>query len=75
MPGYIPYLLIVGLPSSVFGYLRYRAYVSLVKHIVDAEGSEGLRAMDHVTGPWRPTLKPVGKQLHTKDDPPEGQAR
>lgn len=53
MPTYIPYLLLVGLPSSVFGYLRYRAYVNLVKHIVDAEGSKGLRAMKHVAGPWR----------------------
>jgi hypothetical protein len=66
MQSFLPYLLamLAGLPSATFGYLRYRAYTRLVQHVVDEEGSKGLRAMCNVVGPWRsvPFTRP-NKQL------------
>jgi hypothetical protein len=60
MPSYLPYIIAAaGMPAALFGYLRYRAYVGLVKHVVDKEGVAGLRAMGHVTGPWRTLAKAI----------------
>ncbi len=37
--------------SVMFGYLRYRSYVGLVRHISDKHGVDGLHALDQVAGP------------------------
>jgi hypothetical protein len=66
MQSFAPYLIALGLglPGAWFGYLRYRAYTDLVRHVVDKEGAKGLLALSNVAGPWRPlSLSRQGKQL------------
>ncbi|MEU8632781.1 hypothetical protein AB0C38_11470 [Amycolatopsis sp. NPDC048633] len=39
------------LTVPAFGFLRYRAYLKTVRHIVDVLGGDGLKMIDTVTPP------------------------
>lgn len=40
--------------AGLFGYLRYRNYSKLARHVVDKLGVDGLKALDHVAPPSGP---------------------
>jgi hypothetical protein len=52
---------------AAFAYLRYRAYLRLVRHIADSRGLAGLRAIDNIAKPEPgPNTRPSLRRRTTK---------
>lgn len=59
--------------SGLFGYLRYRSYIRLVRHFGDKHGVDGLHALQHVVGPHAVSggkFEAVGRPSHRADGAP-----
>ncbi|WET81070.1 hypothetical protein P3102_07525 [Amycolatopsis sp. QT-25] len=55
-----------GLTVPTFSYLKYRAYLKTVRHIVDALGGDGLKKIDAVRPPSGLARQPRSHQNYAQ---------